>query len=118
MLDRVDPNALLDRVDPDALMERVDVDRLVSRVDVDALMERVDVDALMRRVDVEAIVQRSGIPDIVADSTKSMFSSALDLARRQVVGLDALIDRAVDRVLRRGEPDRRLGPPRLVGEGR
>ena len=114
LLDRVDPNALLDRVDPDRLLERVDVNAVVGRVDVEQVMVGVDLDALLRRVDVQAVVQRSGIPEIVADSTVSIFGSALDLARRQLVGLDAVIDRVVDRLLRRVDLDRAVGPPLLM----
>lgn len=121
LLDRVDTTRLLDRVDVDRLLEQVDVDRLLDRVDVDRLMSRVDVEALLAGVDLEAIVRRSGVPDIVAESTGRVAGSALDLARRQLVGLDVLVDRVVDRVvdavlvtvLRRQAMPRRNGPPEL-----
>ena len=113
---RVDPNAVLDRVDPNALLERVDVNRLMARVDLNPILAGVDLDALLRNVDLEAVVRRSGIPDIVAESTYSMAGSALDVARRQLVGLDVVADRIVDRVMRRREDQRSKGPPRLVGE--
>ena len=116
LLDRVDPDALLDRVDPDALLARVDVNALLARVDLNTLLAGVDLDALLRNVDLEAVVRRSGIPDIVAESTYSMAGSALDVARRQLVGLDVVADRIVDRLMRRAEEQRLEGPPRLVGE--
>lgn len=125
LLDRVDTTRLLDRVDVDRLLEQVDVDRLLDRVDVDRLAARIDVERLLAGVDLEAIVRRSGIPDIVAESTGRVAGSALDLARRQLVGLDVLVDSVVDRVvdlvlvrlLRRGGLERRNGPPALDIEG-
>ena len=113
---RVDPNAVVERVDPNALMERVDINALMARVDLNTLLAGVDLDALLRNVDLEAVVRRSGIPDIVAESTYSMAGSALDVARRQLVGLDVVADRIVDRLMRRSEEQRLEGPPRLVGE--
>lgn len=49
-----------------------------------------DLDALLRDVELEGLVQRSGVPDIVAQSTSRVAGSALDLARRQLAGLDAV----------------------------
>lgn len=121
VLGRVDLDAVLARVDLDALLARVDVNAIMDRVDVDALLARVDMDAVVRRVDVEAVVQRSGIPEIVAESTSHMAGSALDLARRQLVGLDVVVDRFVDRLFRRKHPERYEGPPLLMAaapEGR
>lgn len=127
VLEHVDLNALLSRVDLDAVLARVDMNRLLETVDIDALLARVDLntlladvdlDALLRDVDLEALVRRSGIPDIVAESTYSMAGSALDLARRQLVGLDVVVDRIVDRLMRRSEDERREGPASLVAAGR
>lgn len=114
VLEHVDLNALLSRVDLDAVLARVDMDALLARVDINTLLADVDVDALLRNVDLEALVRRSGIPDIVAESTYSMAGSALDVARRQLVGLDVVIDRIVDRLMRRSEAERRDGPLSLV----
>lgn len=112
LLDRVDLDRLLDRVDVDRLLDRVDPDRLLDRVDPDRLVGRVDMEALLKRVDVEALVRRGGLPEIVAESTGRVAGSTLDLARRQLVGLDAIAARLVSRLLKRdpGEP----GPPVLV----
>ena len=88
------------------------------------LLARVDVEAFLSTVDLEAIVRRSGVPEIVAESTGKVAGSALDLARRQLVGLDVLVDRVVDRGVDRvltlvgREPiPRRNGPPLLDVEG-
>lgn len=118
LLARADVNALLDRVDVDALLDRVDVNRLLDRVEPDRLLDRVDVDRLMQRVDVEALVRRAGIPDIVAESTGQVAGSALDLARRQLVGLDVGLSRIITRLLRRDPDAQPVGPRRLVDDGR
>lgn len=114
LLDRVDVNDLLDRIDVDDLLDRVDVNRLLDRVDVDALLERADVDALMERVDVQALVDRAGIPEIVAQSTSHLGGSALDLARRPLVGLDQILFRVLNAVLRRDVSSYPQGPAELV----
>lgn len=117
LLDRVDPNALLDRVNPDQLLDRVDPERLVARVDANALVDRVDVDRLMARVDVAEIVDRAGVADIVRESTGAVAGSVLDVARRQVVGLDAIVGRFFYRI-RGGDPDTRpAGPTTLAATG-
>ena len=121
LLQQVDVDALLARVDVNAILARVDIDALVDRVDVNGLMSRVDMDALLAQVDMEAVVARSGIPEVVAESTSHMAGSALDLARRQLVGLDVVVDRFVDRLFRRKHPERHEGPPLLTSaapEGR
>jgi uncharacterized RDD family membrane protein YckC len=110
LLDRVAVDELLDRVDVDALLDRVDVDRLLDRVGVDALLERVDWDRVLARVDLEAAVRRAGVPEIVAESTGRMAGSALDLVRRQMVGLDIVVDRIVARLMRRDLATLPVGP--------
>ncbi len=91
---------------------------LLAQVDLNRVLAGVDLDAVLRNLDLEALVRRSGIPDIVAESTYSMAGSALDLARRQLVGLDVVADRIVDRLMRRREEQRLAGPASLVGAER
>uniref|UniRef100_UPI0032216A4E RDD family protein n=1 Tax=Intrasporangium sp. TaxID=1925024 RepID=UPI0032216A4E len=114
LLDRVDPNRLLDRVDPNRLLDRVDPSQLLDRVDPNQLLDRVDVDELMSRVDIRALAARSGVADLVAESTSQMATSVLDVARRQVAGLDTLVNRVVGRVLRRDPARQPLAPAELV----
>lgn len=118
-LDRVDVNALLARVDVDALARRLDLDELVGRVDVnavvgsvdvDAVLARVDLDAVIDRVDVDHIMQRADVAGIVARSTRGMTARTLDLARRQLVGLDEIVTRIAARIVRR-DPDADPGAP-------
>ncbi len=114
LLARVDVNALLDRVDVDGLMQRADVDALVARVDVDALMQRVDIEALLERVDVNAVAKRAKVGELVAESTGDVAGSALDLGRRQAVGIDTVLMGTINRVLGREPGSMPLGPPLLT----
>ena len=116
LLERIDVQRLIDRIDPNTLMDRIDIQRLLSRVDIEEVLAGIDLDALVARVDVESVVQRSGVPDIIMASTGRFAESALDLARRQVVGVDALLDRGIDRLLRRTPDPARLGPAHLRPE--
>ena len=125
MMDAIDPDTVLDHIDVNALLDRVDVNALLDRVDIDRLLDRVDVDRLLARADVEELVRRSGVPDVVAESTGRFAGSALDLARRQLVVLDVLVARVVDRLLGRGrrgwaDGPAGLGPtaPRVSRSGR
>lgn len=114
LLDRVGVDRLMGRVDVDALLKRVDVDALVARVDVDGAAARVDVNALMDRVDVRSIVDRAGIPEIVADSTAHLTGSVLDVFRRLLVGLDEIVFRSLNRLVRRDPTAFPTGPGKLV----
>jgi uncharacterized RDD family membrane protein YckC len=115
VLDRVDVDSVLARVDPQVIVDRVDIDALLARVDPQAIVDRVDMDAVVARVDIQAVVQRSGIPDIVADSTRSMAASMIDLGRRQVVGMDVIVERVIFRILRRPTDQVIRGPESLTG---
>ncbi len=113
LIERIDIQKVIDRIDPNVLMDRIDVQRLLGRIDLNEVLAGIDVDLLLTRVDLEAIVQRSGVPDIIMASTGQFAESALDLGRRQVVGVDALVDRVVDRVLRRSTDPTRSAPAKL-----
>jgi len=114
LLERVDLNAVLDRIDVDRLMARIDVDALVQRVDIDGIVARVDVDALMQRVDVQALVGRAEVGDIISQSTGQVASKTLDLLRRQLVGLDLIASRFVNRAMRRDPESLPAGPATLI----
>lgn len=116
VLDHVDVNALLDRIDVNKLLDRIEVNDLLDRIDVERLLDRVDLQVLLDRVDVRQLVARSGIPDVVAESTSQVAGSALDVARRQVVGLDFVVERVVDRLFRRDRSTFPSTPPLLDTE--
>jgi uncharacterized RDD family membrane protein YckC len=114
LMDRVDANALLARVDPNALLDRVEPNALLDRVDPDRLLDRVDVDRVMDRVDVPGLVEKAGIADIVAESTGAMAGSVLDVARRQLVAIDLIVERPIYRLSGRDPRKRPAGPPQIV----
>lgn len=124
VIDRVDVEAIVDgvdldravaRVDLNAAAERIDVDRIVARVDLNAAADRIDVDRVVERVDVDAIAASLDIDAIVAESTKGVFGRFIDLLRRQVVGLDEITMRALNRLLlRRDYASLPAGPPLAV----
>ncbi len=103
LVGRLDLDALVGRLDVDALMSRVDVDALMQRVDLDALLSRVDLNAVLTDVDVRALAARAGIDQIVAEATTGLAARVLNTARRQVLAIDTVLCRIIDRVLRRAE---------------
>lgn len=113
VVETIPPDVILDHIDVDALLERIDINRVLDRIDMDRLLARVDMDALLRNVDVEGLVRRSGVPDIVAESTGRLAGGALDVARRQVVGLDTILVGVIATVLRRPVADAPAAPPAL-----
>jgi hypothetical protein len=114
IVNALDPSELMARVDVNALMDRVDVNALLARVDVNALIDRVDIDKMLDGVDLKTLMERANIGDLVAQSTSQMAGSTLDIGRRQIVGLDTVMMRVVDRALGRNPEDQPLGPPELV----
>ncbi len=116
LLERADLDALLDRVEVQRLFDRIDLDRVVGRLDIDAVVARIDLERAIETVDLEALVRRAGIPELVAESTGQVAGSALDLGRRQLVGLDVGVSRVLQRVLRRDPDALPSGPPQLVAD--
>jgi uncharacterized RDD family membrane protein YckC len=114
VLEYVDINALLARIDVNALLERIEMNELLDRVDIDALLQRADIDALLDQVDLAAAVERAGIPQIVAESTTHLGGAALDLFRRPVVGLDEIISRVLNGLVRRDFSKFPAGPGDLT----
>lgn len=114
VIDGIDVNELLARIDVNALLDQVDIDRLLARVDIDTLLDRVDVDRLMARVDVRALAERAEIPDLVRESTGELAGSALDVFRRQIVGLDAIVGSGAYRLTGSDPAERPASPPELA----
>jgi uncharacterized RDD family membrane protein YckC len=111
IVDRIDVGRVLDRIDLDAIADRIDVNRVAARVDLDAAVARVDVDRVVARVDVDAIARSLDIDAIVAQSTKGVFGRFIDLLRRQVVGIDEISMRVMNRLIRRDYESLPAGPP-------
>lgn len=116
IIDRVDVQEIIDRVDVGTILDRVDVQAIIERVDIDSVVGRVDVETLIDRVDVDSLVERTDLGRIVAQSTGGVASGAVDLVRRQGVGLDSFVARWAGRLRPRALADAPKGPPLLVGE--
>jgi len=114
VMSRVDIGSIVDRVDVDDVANRIDVDGLLGRVDVDTVMSRVDIDAIVDRVDVDRVVQRADLAGVVAQSTRGITASTVDLVRRQVAGIDELITRVAGRVVGRDPNADPAGPAALL----
>lgn len=108
LLAQIDLDAVLADVDLDALLTKVDLGALLARLDLNEVLANVDLNRLLANIDMVAIAERAEIGRIVSESSQQVAGSALDLARRQVVGLDVLVTRIAGRVFRRnrrGESD-------------
>ena len=112
LIERLDLNRVLDRLDLNALLEHVDLNELLQRVDINAVVGRVDVNAIMDEVDLGSFTGK--ITSAVTAGTEGFLRSMLDLVRRQVVGLDMVILRFTDGLLRRQPGSLPLGPTLLV----
>jgi predicted RNase H-like nuclease len=114
----VDIDSIVDRLDLDALAARIDVDAVLDRVDLTSVAkERLDIDAVMRTVDIDSIVDRLDLvalaneviaaidlPAIIRQSSGSLASETVRNVRIQSIEAD----RAVERVIDRFRPHRRL----------
>jgi hypothetical protein len=114
ILERVDVERIIERVDVQAIIDRVDVQGIIERVDVQGIVERVDLNDLMARIDLDAIVGRTDLGAVIAQSTGGMASDAVDLVRRQGVGLDGFVARWAVRLRGQRLRDAPLGPPLLL----
>ncbi len=108
---RVDMNQVLDRVNMNAVVAQVDLDQALDRVDMNKLMARVDVNEIAGRIDIEALVKNTDIGALLASSSSTIATEALDLGRSHAVSMDDTLARWVSR-LRRNHSGR-TGPPEL-----
>lgn len=71
------------------------------------MLEQIDLDvnALVQEVDIAALVARAGIDQVVHDATTGIATRALDMARRQLLGIDIVILGLIDQILRRRHDD-------------
>jgi hypothetical protein len=101
----------------DAIVRRLDLDALMGRIDVDALLARIDVNGLVDRLDFDSLVEQTDLGAVIAQSTGGIASGAVDLVRRQGVGLDGLVASWTAHVQRR-RAVAASGPPLLTnGQG-
>jgi hypothetical protein len=116
VLESLDFDAILDRININALLQRIDVNELLEQIDVDVILRQVDLNALISEIDLNALIQHVEIEALIARSTSNAMGGALDLVRRQGVGLDDFVARLVSRLMRRKPGTLPLGPALLVGE--
>ena len=101
LLERIDVQKIIDRVDIQKIIDRVDIDGIIKRVDINGLVGQVDIDAIIGQVDVVSLVKKAGIDDIVSSASRGVIARMLDLMRRQLVGVDAVLIAATNKVFRR-----------------
>jgi hypothetical protein len=109
-------NLVLESLDFDAIVDRININALLQRIDVNELLEQIDLNALIGEIDLNSLIEHVEIEALIARSTSNAMGGALDLVRRQGVGLDDFVARLVDRLTRRKPGTRPLGPLLLVGE--
>jgi uncharacterized RDD family membrane protein YckC len=97
----IDLDEVLERIDLNALLARIDMDALLDRIDMDALLDRIDMNQLIDRIDLADVIKRVQVDAIVTATASGLGNRLLDLVRRQLVGLDMLLNRLTDRVLGR-----------------
>lgn len=116
LLEGIDLDAVLARADLNSLLARVDINAIVEQLDVEAIIDRVDINAVLARVDLDTLVERTEVGSIIAAAGAGIASKAIDVARSQGVGLDFLVQRWTDRLLRR-RPSPRAGGPVFLLQG-
>ena len=104
VIDQIDMSALVRRIPIDEVVDQIDIDAIAERIDVDAVVARVDIDAIVARIDVAGIVASMDLGAIVRDSTTGLAGETLDGVRVQLMGLDLLLARLVDRITFRRTP--------------
>ena len=104
------PNGPVDRllgvVPFDAVIRQIDVQAILERIDLNALLDEVDVDRLVGRIDVAQLLDQVDIGGLIVESTKGVAGRALDAVRLAAARFDLVIERWVNRALRRApDPD-------------
>jgi hypothetical protein len=114
VLESLDFDAILDRININALLGRIDLNELLEQIDLNALLSQVDLNDLIKGLDLDALIEQLQIETLIARSTSSAMGAALDVLRRQSVGLDDFVARSVNRLGRRKPGTLPLGPALLV----
>lgn len=125
LLDRIDITGLvIDRVDLQrlvaAVLDTMDLTQVVlDRVDlkrvVESAIESIDLDEIVRtQVDVaglaEEVIEEVNLPEIIRASSTGVAAEVIDSGRISAVAGDELVNRLIDRVLRRRQARRTVAP--------
>ncbi|MDX2382233.1 MAG: RDD family protein [Acidimicrobiia bacterium] len=113
LVGRVAP-AVMRQIDTNDLVDALDVNVIADELDMDVLIDRLDVNAIAERLDMDVLIDRLDMAKLTAGATQDVAASGLDLVRRQIMRMDATVDRFSDRVLRRGSNGRPIAPSRLA----
>jgi uncharacterized RDD family membrane protein YckC len=92
---------LLGAVPFDAVIRQIDLQAILERIDLNAILDEVDIDRLVGRVDVAQLLDQVDLGQLIVESTKGVAGRALDAIRLAAARLDSVIERWVNRALRR-----------------
>jgi hypothetical protein len=101
LIARVDVNQVVDRVDINAVLDRVDMNSVLDHLDMNKLLANVDINELLGRIDIETLVKDTDIGELLASSSRTVASEAVDLGRSHAVSMDDTLARWVSRLRRR-----------------
>ena len=95
---------------------KADLNAIIGRLDVQSVIDQVDVNAVLERVDIDAIIARTEIGELMVRSGSAVVARSLDAVRTGGAGVDGMVHGWVDRLLRRGGPNRARGPAVQVAQ--
>jgi hypothetical protein len=111
VLARVDLNEVVERIDLNEVVDRIDLNEVVDRLDMNKLLAQVDINQVVSRIDVESLVKNTDLGALMASSTNTLATEAVDLGRSHAVRMDDSIARWVSRIRRNNKG--RAEPPEL-----
>jgi len=100
LIARIDVNAVVERVNLNEALDRVNLDEALDRVDMDKLMDRVDVNKILDRIDIESLVKNTDLGALLASSSGTIITEAVDLGRSHAVRMDDTLVRWASRLRR------------------
>jgi hypothetical protein len=112
---KVDLNAIVGQVDMNAILDKVDLGAVLTKIDMQQVLDGIDLNAVIGQVDLDALVEKTDIGAIIASSTGGIASDAVDLVRRQAVGVDEFVAAIAARIRLSRKAKEPAGPPLLLG---
>ncbi len=105
----------LDSISVNEILDHIDLNAILDKVDLNAILDKVDLNALIGQVDLDALVEKTDVGAIIASSTGGIASDAVDLVRRQAVGVDEFVAALAARIRLSRSSKAPAGPPLLLG---
>jgi hypothetical protein len=113
-LDRVDLEQVIGTIDMDEIVRRIDMDAIVARIDPNAIADQIDISRMIERIDLSTlaldVIEGVDLPEIIRASTGAVASDTMRTVRLETISADRAVARFVDRILRRRDEDRDVGP--------